>query len=69
MKSIAIFLLFLGTILIIQGYYNNIVVCPKPKTIIKYVPRNFYEDQLAGNDGITTLYQGMFDESQVRTIQ
>lgn len=63
MKSIAIFLLFLGVVLIIQGYYSNIASCPKPKTIIKYVPRSFYEDQLSDNIRLTNMYQGMFDNT------
>lgn len=48
MKSIAIFLLFVGMFLILQGYYNNKATCRKPQTIIKYVPRSTYEDQLSG---------------------
>jgi hypothetical protein len=60
MKSIAIFLLFVGTVLIIQGYYSNMAVCPKPKTIIKYVPRSVYEEQLSGYDNVENKYQDMF---------
>lgn len=61
MKSIAIFLLFIGVVLIIQGYYSNIAACPKPKTVIKYVPRQFYEDQLSENDRLANMYKGMFE--------
>lgn len=63
MKSIAIFLLFVGVLLIIQGYYSNIAACPKPKTIIKYVPRAFYEDQLSDNVKLANAYQGMFENT------
>lgn len=63
MKSIAIFLLFIGVVLIIQGYYSNITACPKPKTIIKYVPRAFYEDQLSDNVKLANAYQGMFENT------
>lgn len=66
MKSIAIFLLFIGTVLIIQGYYNNIAACPKPKTIIKYVPRSLFEEQLSGEDNLTNTYQGMFNDQTMR---
>ena len=61
MKSIAIFLLFIGTVLIIQGYYSNAATCPKPKTIIKYVPRSTYEEQLSGKEDLQTFYKGMFE--------
>ncbi len=65
MKGIAIFLLFVGTILILQGYYNNIAACPKPKTIIKYVPRSVYEDQLSENNKLDTYFKTMFDDITV----
>jgi hypothetical protein len=66
MKSIAIFLLFIGTILIIQGYYSNIASCPKPKTIIKYVPRSIYEEQLSGTENLESYYKGMFENTVSR---
>ena len=37
MKGFAILILFIGIILVIQAYYNNMAACPEPKTIIKYV--------------------------------
>jgi hypothetical protein len=64
MKSIAIFLLFVGIILIIQGYYSNLAACPKPKTVIKYVPRSIYEEQLTGKEDIESYYKGMFNSIQ-----
>jgi len=66
MKSIAIFLLFVGTVLIIQGYYSNLAACPKPKTIIKYVPRSLYEEQLSDNTNLDEFYKGMFEQTQPR---
>lgn len=64
MKSIAIFLLFVGTVLIIQGYYSNLSACPKPKTIIKYVPRTEYEDQLSEKQNLDTYYKNIFEQTQ-----
>jgi len=46
MKAIAIFILFIGCLLIIQGYYSNKKICKKDKVIIKYVPRSVYEEQM-----------------------
>jgi hypothetical protein len=66
MKSIAVFLLFVGTILIVQGYYSNIAACPKPKTIIKYVPRSTYEEQLSGETNLGQFYQNMFEAEGLR---
>jgi len=64
MKSIAIFLLFIGTVLIIQGYYSNLAACPKPKTIIKYVPRSFYEEQLPDTENLDKYYKNLFEQTQ-----
>jgi hypothetical protein len=61
MKSLAIFILFVGVVLIIQGYYSNIAFCPKNKTIIKYIPRSLYEEQLTGKENLDTFYKGMFE--------
>lgn len=62
MKAIAIFLLFIGSLLIIQGYYNNKSLCPPQKVVVKYVPRNIYEDQLSPSENLQIFYKGMFDD-------
>ena len=66
MKSIAIFLLFIGTMLIIQGYYSNLATCPIPKTVVKYIPRSTYEDQLNGKDNLDTYYKSIFEQTKIR---
>jgi len=66
MKAIAIFLLFIGSILIIQGYYSNKSVCPKEKVLVKYVPRNLYEDQLTPSQNLKTFYRSMFEDISLR---
>ena len=63
MKAFAIFFLFIGIIFVIQAYYKNLSACPKPKTIIKYVPRSIYEDQLSDKQKLTEFYKIMFDGS------
>jgi len=63
MKAFAIFFLFIGIILVIQAYYNNLSACPEPKTIIKYVPRSIYEEQLSDKEKLTEFYKVMFDGS------
>lgn len=62
MKAIAIFLLFIGSIMIIQGYYNNKSVCKKDKVVVKYIPRSVYEEQLKPAESLQTFYRGMFED-------
>ncbi len=65
MKAIAIFLLFLGMILIIKGYYSNKYKnATKPEVIIKYVPRDEYEAQLSDELRLAEFYKGMFEGIQ-----
>jgi hypothetical protein len=65
MKAIAIFLLFLGMILIIKGYYSNkYKEMTKPEVIIKYVPRDEYEAQLSDELRLAEFYKGMFEGTQ-----
>lgn len=66
MKSFAIFLLFIGTILVLQGYYSQSYVSSNlQKTKIQYVPRTFYEDQL-GEENIDQYYKGIFDSENIK---
>lgn len=65
MKAIALFLLFIGSILIIKSYYefkysNN----DKPKTIIKYIPISQYEETLTDSESLAQFYKGMFELTQ-----
>lgn len=62
MKPIAIFLLFIGSLMIIQGYYNNKSVCKKDKVVVKYIPRSVYEEQLKPAESLQTFYKGMFED-------
>ena len=65
MKAFAIFFLFIGIILVIQAYYKNMTICPPQETIIKYVPRSIYEEQLSDKQKLTEFYKIMFDGSNV----
>lgn len=64
MKAFAIFFLFIGIILVIQAYYKNMTVCPPQETIIKYVPRSIYEEQMNDEQKLTEFYKVMFDGSE-----
>jgi hypothetical protein len=67
MKSFAIFLLFVGTVLVLQGYYSQQNECQKPKTVLKYVPRTFYEEQHSGDNNIDEYYKGIFENENIKT--
>jgi len=65
MKAIAIFLLFLGMILIVKGYYSKKYnKLAKPKVIIKYIPRSEYEEQLSDEQKLSEFYKGLFENTQ-----
>ena len=64
MKAIAIFFLFSGIILVIHAYYKNMTICPEQETIIKYVPRSIYEEQMNDEQKLTEFYKVMFDGSE-----
>lgn len=65
MKSIAIFILFVGVVLVIKSYYefkySNV---EKPKTIIKYIPISQYEETLSDSEKLSEFYKGMFELTQ-----
>ena len=65
MKAIAIFILFLGMILIVKGYYSKkYKKISQPKVIIKYIPRSEYEEQLSDEQRLNDFYKGMFEKTQ-----
>jgi len=65
MKAIVIFILFLGMILIVKGYYSKKYKnLSQPKVIIKYIPRSEYEEQLSDEQKLSEFYKGMFENTQ-----
>jgi hypothetical protein len=63
MNAIAVFLLFIGMFLMVQGYYSRAAECPAPKVEIKYVPRTVYEDQLTPEQSVSQQFRSMFEET------
>jgi len=62
MKAIAVFLLFLGMILIIKGYYSHKYnKMTTPKVIVKYIPRSEYEAQMSDDMRLADFYKGLFE--------
>jgi hypothetical protein len=65
MKSIAIFMLFIGIILIIKSYYElKYSKMDTPKEIIKYIPISQYEETLTDSETLAEFYKGMFELTQ-----
>lgn len=66
MKSVAVFMLFVGMFLILQGYYAQQAetACPAPTVQVKYVPRSVYEDQLSADQKLGQHYKSMFEDIQ-----
>lgn len=66
MKSFAIFVLFVGTILVIQGYYSDVSSCPKPPPVIKFVPRSTYDEQLSDGEDLNKYYTTIFEQTNLQ---
>ena len=65
MKALALFLLFIGSILIIKSYYEyKYSNMDKPKTVIKYIPISQYEETLTDSESLAQFYKGMFELTQ-----
>lgn len=78
MQSVVVVLLFIGLILVMQGVFEERVAAATRDVKVEYrfVPRTYYEEQLAGNDlspSIKTLFTSgsadpWFDKSIGRDI-
>jgi len=62
MKAIAVFVLFVGVVMVMQGYYTQTQVCKPPKTKVVMVPRSVYSEQLEPSEAIKKQFKGMFDD-------
>ncbi len=47
--------------LMVKGYTENYKNCPLPKIEYRYIPRNFYEEQITENN-LKSLYSDMFNK-------
>ena len=62
MKAIAVFILFIGMFLVVQGYYKQTTACNLPKIQVKYIPYSQYEELLSGNDRIQQQFKSLFED-------
>lgn len=78
MQSVVVILLFVGMVLVMHGIYEErlAIAAKDVKIEYRFVPRTYYEEQLAGNDlspSIKTLFTAgsadpWFDTSIGRNI-
>jgi hypothetical protein len=67
MKSIAVFVLFLGMFLVVQGYYQQKLQVQQKTTKenVKFIPRTLYDEQLSDEPKVSQQFRGMFDDITV----
>lgn len=63
MNAIAVFLLFVGMFLVVQGYYDRKSQCPAPQVQIKYIPRSLYEEQLSPDQSVSQQFRSLFEDT------
>jgi len=63
MNPIAVFLLFVGMFLLVQGYYDQKTACPPPTVQIKYIPRSLYEEQLSSEQSVSQQFKSLFEDT------
>lgn len=64
MKNIILFLIFIGSFLIIMGIYEEkLRIAESSKKIeYKFIPRTYYEEQLS-NDDVSLNFADMFNKN------
>ena len=63
MKNVILLLLFIGILVIVQGYYENkLSAVKKEKTITKYVPLHVYEGKMNGSESIDNQFKSSFEK-------
>jgi hypothetical protein len=62
MKAIAVFLLFIGMFLVLQGYYDKAKACPAPKVEVKYIPYSLYQEQLSDSQKLSQHFKSLFED-------
>lgn len=64
MKSFLILILFVGMFFIIDGVYDQKIKLMEEEKKVEYrfIPRNYYQDQITGFDKVSTNFMGMFNK-------
>ncbi len=66
MRSIILFILIIGLIMVSLGYQRKLLNNIETKTIIeyRYIPRSIYDEQFSGNK-LESTYADMFEKQDV----
>ena len=63
MKNVILLLVFIGILVIVQGYYENkISNVKKQQTVVKYVPLHTYEGKMNGAESIDNQFKSSFEK-------
>jgi hypothetical protein len=63
MKNVILLLVFIGILVIVQGYYENkISNVKKQQTVVKYVPLHVYEGKMNGAELIDNQFKSSFEK-------
>lgn len=63
MKNVVLLLLFIGILVIVQGYYEGKIQKVKSKkTITKYIPLHIYEGKMNGSDMIHNQFKSSYEK-------
>lgn len=63
MRLLVLTLLFIGIIIIVQGYYQEkLEKVEKEKTVTKYIPLHVYEDRMSGSEMIENQFKTSFEK-------
>ena len=61
MKSLILIIFIVGLVFVVIGYTENYKKCPLPKIEYRYIPRNFYEEQVTEHN-LKNMYSDMFNK-------
>ena len=56
--------MYVGITMVIIGYVKNFQKCPEPKIEYRYVPRTFFEEQIAPTN-LKQSFNGMFNDESI----
>ena len=63
MKNVVLLILFIGILVIVQGYYEKKLQSEKSKKVIKrYVPLHIYEGKMSGSEMIDNQFKSSFEK-------
>jgi|TARA_B100001142_G_C14158492_1_gene587507 hypothetical protein len=63
MKNVVLLLLFIGILVIVQGYYEGKIKKVKSKKVItKYIPLHVYEGKMSGEEMITNQFKSSYEK-------